>query len=252
MVVNFSAPVCFSEASVVGPDMLMVYSILLLSAFAAIFILRKTGSSKLKIGLVYIHLILLFMPIALMSTNTACGLACSSCHNNLPVLFMYSVPITAAAAAFFGFVGMPLFYTLSNRRVKTKWINEFVKKYSTNGANRRFASGIPHVRLLNTAKPVAFSFRSLRSGIFLSVGMLEMLDRKEMEAVLLHEISHIKRMSSIAKFSQKLLMFSPFYKFAGFGSANIKEEDAADEFAVSVQGTDNYLNSAKEKMDKFI
>jgi len=242
VVVNFSAPVCFSEASVIGPDMLMVYSILLASAFAAIFILRKTDSSKIKIGLIYIHLILLFMPIALMSTNTACGLTCSSCYNNLPVLFMYSIPMTAAAAAFFGFVGMPLFYTMSNRRVKTKWINNFVRKYNA----------ITDIRLLNTAKPVAFSFRSLHSGIFLSVGMLEVLTKKEIEAVLLHEIAHIKRMSSITKFSQKLLLFSPFYKLAGFGKCNNREEDAADEFAVSTQKTDRHLKSAKEKMEKFI
>ncbi|MBI4162893.1 MAG: M48 family metalloprotease [Candidatus Aenigmarchaeota archaeon] len=242
MVVNFSAPVCFSEASVVGPNMLVIYSLLLVSALAAIFILRKTDSSRLKAGLVYIHLILLFMPIALMSTNTACGLTCSSCHNNLPVLFMYSIPITAAAAAFFGFVGVPLFYTLSNRRIKTRWIKNFVRRYS--------ASNI-QLCLLNTAKPVAFSFKSLRSGIFLSVGMLEILTKDEIEAVLLHEISHIKRLSSVTKFSQKLLMFSPFYKFAGFNGSDKLEEEAADKFAISIQKTDKYLQSAKRKMDKF-
>ena len=254
MVVNFSAPVCFSEATVASNEIVLLYALFLSLAFISVLALRKTEKQtdakgvirhKGKITLVYMHMIFLFMPIVLLSTNTACGMTCSSCQNNLPVLMLYAVPITAAAAAFFGFVGIPFYYTFSSQRIRAKWVNDFVKTHSAKLNIRT------DIRLLDSAKPQAFSFRSLRSGIFLSVGMMDILTRKEIEAVLLHELAHIKRYASAGKLSQKLMLFSPFYKLVGFGNSNKAEEELADKFAISAQGTSMHIESARGKLDEF-
>ena len=131
MVVNFSSPTCFSEATVASPNMFLIYALFISLAFLSVIAIRKTNMSKTRIGLIYLHLAFLFMPFVFLSTNTACSLTCSSCYNNIPLLLVYSLPITAIGSALFGFIGIPVFYTISNRRVKTKWINDFVKNTET-------------------------------------------------------------------------------------------------------------------------
>ena len=79
--------------------------------------------------------------------------------------------------------------------------------------------------------------------------MFDVLNKKEIEAVLLHELAHIKRMSSVGKVSQKLMLFSPFYKIASFGHS--REEEIADEFAIQAQGTSMHIKNARKKFDAF-
>src|SRR3989338_6106536 len=130
MVVNFSSPTCFAESTVASPSMFLIYALFLSLAFISVIAIRKTNMSKAKIGLIYIHLAFLFMPLAFLSTNTACGLMCLSCHNNMFLLFLYSLPFAVLGAAFFGFVGIPSFYALASRRINNSWINDFVKKHA--------------------------------------------------------------------------------------------------------------------------
>jgi Zn-dependent protease with chaperone function len=109
-------------------------------------------------------------------------------------------------------------------------------------------AGVPGTRfwMLDTAKPLAFSFGK---DVLMSVGMFELLKKKEQDAVFLHELGHVKHQSSAVKFSTWLArFFSPVAHFASLGARIDAEERAADVFAIRMQGTGTYLGAAKRKM----
>jgi len=86
--------------------------------------------------------------------------------------------------------------------------------------------------------------------VFVSVGMFDLFSKKELDAVLLHELYHVKARSSWSKFSAVFVKaFSPI---AWFSSSSVeKEERAADAFAVHLQKTSRHLKSAKQKLNSF-
>ena len=111
---------------------------------------------------------------------------------------------------------------------------------------------MPKIYIFDNANPIAFSFKSLKSMIFISAGLMDLLNKKEIEAVILHELWHIKRKASILTMSVSLLrFFSPLSLLARFHHDSDKEESHADRFAITTQKTDKHLKSAKTKMDKF-
>ncbi|MEK6887623.1 MAG: M48 family metalloprotease [Candidatus Aenigmatarchaeota archaeon] len=204
-------------------------------------------STKTKVGLIYGHLILLFFPFVLFTTDFACGAMCMSCQNNTMALVSYSLPTALVLGTIAGFVVIPAFYTFSSRRhTRNKEIMAFVRKYSSVLKIR-----MPKIYIVDKAKPIAFSFKSFRSAIFVSVGMLDILSKKEIQAVLLHELAHIKQRSSVLKFSSFLMnVLSPLSLLARFHHDTSKEEREADKFAIRVQRTSKYINSAKKKISE--
>jgi Zn-dependent protease with chaperone function len=247
MSVLFSSPTCFAEATIFGADKIVLSAAFFAMAFAAFLLLRTNVSNKGKIALIYAHLTFLFFPFVLLATNSACGALCMQCHNNYPMLISYALPGALAASSVAGLFVAPAFYTLSSRRkLRNRHIRDFVRTHAA-----RLNIKTPALYLVDRAKPMAFSFRSLRSSIFLTVGLLDVLNKKELEAVLLHELAHIKQRSSMMKFSVSVMkVFSPFSLVAKFHDRN-REEDIADGFAVSIQKTGSYVKSAKRKVGAF-
>ena len=100
--------------------------------------------------------------------------------------------------------------------------------------------------------PMAYSITNIKPSIFLSVGLCELLNKKEREAVLLHELYHIKNNSSFWKFSMSnMKMFSRLSSLSSIKTSLEREEKDADLFAINVSGTDRFLNSAKQKINNF-
>jgi len=244
----FSSPTCFGAASIIGPDKIFLVLISLTIAFTSLAYLRRTQTTKGKIALVYTHLIFLFFPFFLLSINTTCGVFCLSCHNNVPALALYAVPTSVLAAVATGFIFLPSYFIYTNKRraLKGGHLVRFAAKHSS-----RLRIRPPNMYVVDKAKPVAFSFRSFRSAIFISVGLLEILNKKEKEAVILHELAHIRARSSAMKVSKSILnVFSPMSLIVKFYDTG-KEEEMADDFAIRVQKTSKHINNAKKKMEKF-
>ena len=108
------------------------------------------------------------------------------------------------------------------------WAQEFVERL-TSAKVYYFDSAIPG------------AFASGRS-IFVSIGLLELLDDNELKAVLAHEAWHILHNSGTPHLKRLALMtFSN-----GTGS---ELESMADDFAARIAGSDA-LKSAREKVDK--
>lgn len=229
------------------------FPIMLISISLAVVmfvLLRKMNfSTKSKVLLVYGHLTFLFFPVVLYSTHIGCGVLCMPCHNNIFHLISYAIPTTLVASTLAGFIAIPVLYSFSSKRImiKSKWINNFIKRHS-----KRMNIKKPRLYSMDDAKPFAFSFKSFISAIFVSVGLMEILNKEEIKAVLLHELSHIKQKSSILKLSGQILrFFSPLSLLAGFHNDSSIEEKKADDFVVEIQGTRKYLLSAKEKLNEY-
>ncbi len=238
-----------SFIDLIGGERLVLSSVSVVFAVLILYILKKYSlSTKLRISLIYGHLFFLFFPAALFTANLACGAACMPCHNDMYALAGYALPSALLLTALAGFVVLPAFYIFSNkkRKITDAKITGFVSRYA-----ERMSIKAPEVYAIDKAKPVAFSFRSFRSAIFLSVGLLDILKKKEVEAILLHELAHLKHRSSALKFSNFLLRFSPLSLLARFHHDAGKEERKADAFVVKEQGTDRHLKGAKRKISCF-
>jgi beta-lactamase regulating signal transducer with metallopeptidase domain len=89
--------------------------------------------------------------------------------------------------------------------------------------------------------------------VHISVGMFDLLQRKEHEAVVLHELAHVRQHSSFEKFSTALArVFSPLAHFASVSERVSAEEAAADAFAAKQQGTSRHLAAAQRKVRQFL
>lgn len=239
---------CFAGFAI-DVDKTMLTAVSLSLAIIFLYAIKRLKlSTKIKVGLIYGHLILLFFPFALFTTNFACGAMCMPCYSDTAAMISYALPSALALGTLAGFVVIPTFYMFSaKRQSKNREIISFVKKYS-----RTLRIKAPKIYVMDKARPVAFSFKSFRSAIFVSVGMLDILTKKELQAVLLHELAHIKQKSSVLKFSSSVMRtFSPLSLLARFHHDTGKEEKEADRFAICVQGTSRYMASAKRKLKAY-
>lgn len=214
-----------------------------IAAIAVFLFLRKnTAQIKWKILGIYSHLSLLIFPIIFFALTMHCG---ADCNTPLTNMVLYSLPLTVLFAGFAGFVAIPAFFLRAGSEIKSGFISEFVGKQS-----KKLNIGAPKVYFARTFKPIAFSFRSVFSAIFISKSLAQMLIKKEIEAVLLHELAHISSKSSALKVSAFLMNFSPLSIFKSFGNDLSLEEKKADEFVIKTQKTEKYLLSAKRKIEK--
>lgn len=229
--------------------------VLMISSFSfaliTFFILAKFRlSTKSKIGLIYGHLIFLFFPFVVLTTNAAvCGFTCLPCSNNLINLAVLALPTTLLFSTIAGFFVIPGFYMFLNKKAEAENIRiiNFVKIQSA-----RLKIKMPKIYIVDNANPVAFSFKSFKSMMFISAGLLDLLRKKEIEAVILHELGHLKRKASVLKMSLSLLrFFSPLSLIARFHHDLDEEEIYADKLAARLQETDKYLKSAKRRVDDF-
>ncbi len=231
-------------------DKLILMGFSLIIAVATFIPLKKFNlSTKSKVALIYGHIIAILFPVVLFTTNVLCGTGCMPCYNNMYSLVALSLPTTLIIGTIASLFIIPGIYILYNKKsvLENRTINKFLMKHST-----RLNIQPPKIYTINTAKPVAFSFKSFRSAIFLSAGLLDILRKKEIEAVILHELGHIKRKASLLTSSISIMkIFSPFSLLSRFHHDSYKEEEHADRFAIRIQKTSKHLKSAKKKLDDF-
>ncbi len=240
---------CFA-GFVIDADKLLLMASSFSFAIITLLILSKFKlSTKAKVGLIYSHLISLFFPFVVLTTTAACSVGCMPCANNLANLVALALPTTLLLSTIASFFVIPGFYMFFNKKaeIKNTHLLKFVKEYSA-----RIKIHIPKVYIIDNANPIAFSFRSFKPMIFVSAGLTELLNKKEIEAVLLHELGHLKRKASVLTMSVSILrFFSPLSLLARFHHDSNAEEAYADKFAIRAQKTDRYIRSAKRKIDEF-
>ncbi|MCZ7383211.1 MAG: M48 family metalloprotease [Candidatus Methanoperedens sp.] len=108
-----------------------------------------------------------------------------------------------------------------------EWVEGFVGRFVT-----------ARVYYFDSAIPRAFA---AGRSIFVSIGLLEMLDDNELKAVLAHEAWHIRQNTGAPYFKRLALMT--------FSSSESELESRADRFAAEIAGS-AALSSARNKVDK--
>ena len=148
-------------------------------------------------------------------------------------LFLYSAFLAVSNLIIFGV--LRYYDRIIIRKLEAKpagrllnWTQEFVDML-TSAKLYYFDSAIPR------------AFASGKS-IFISIGLLEILDDDELKAVLAHEAWHIRHNSGMPFMKQLALM-------AFSSSADPKLECMADRFAAQIAGSEALL-SARNKVDK--
>lgn len=222
-------------------------TILIVGALVTIFfyiLFRKTDSLKRKVAYLYGHIFFLFSPLISTTIFWKCGIPVYSCS---PKLLIYLLSTSVGVITLVSFITLPYIYSWASKskEIKDREISKFVQEQSN-------AIGIqkPKLYAIEDLTPQAYSITNIRPSIFLSVGLCELLDKKEREAVLLHELHHIKKKSSFWKFSINILrVFSPLALFVTVSESMDQEEKEADSFAVRTQGTKRFLSAAKYKVN---
>ena len=162
-----------------------------------------------------------------------------------PTSFLLMPVLSASAESMADFV-IPAIFVYHNRKsqIVSGRVYEFVKVSSKKMKIRQ-----PKIYTINRQDPLAFSFRSFKSAVFLSVGLSDILKWKELQAVILHELAHIKQKSSALKMSTFFLrIFSPLSLILKFHHNNKFEEEKADSLAIKIQKTRMHINSARKKI----
>lgn len=217
--------------------------------FSIVFYLlfKRTADLKRKVNFLAMHIALLFFPFIFSAVFWKCMMPMMNCS---PMMFIIFAPISIILAVITGFVILPYIYrwSYSSNLVKMGFIKELIAEQS-----KVLSTKEPELYSVNDIKPFAYSITNLKPAIFISAGLSELLTKKEMEAVLLHELYHHKSKAYLWKFSGNILrLFTPVIAFTGVSISLEKEENEADNYAISVQKTSKYLNSAKAKASSFI
>lgn len=216
-------------------------------AVAAIFAMRmKSTSVRMKMQLVYLHMAALFFTPIFFALSMKCN---GVCDMALVELAAYSIPSAFAASLAFGFFGIPQLYLKFSGAKKVPAKSSIFKFAAKHAAKIMIPA--PAIFFSDSQAPYAFSSSWPKPMIVLSVGLSDILEKKEIEAVLLHELHHTRSQASVVKLSAFLLRFSPFSALKKFNDELDSEERAADAFAAKTQGTSRYLNSAKRKVSGF-
>src|SRR3989344_4906636 len=223
---------------------ILVFSFIASISFFILF--RKTDKIKTKTNYLYAHIFFLFSPFIFSALLWECIIPVFMCT---PKLIIYGLSGGSVIGLLTSFLVIPYIYpwATNSKEIKNSEQNKFLKKLTN-----YLGISQPSLYSLNEATPITYSITNIKPAIFLSVGICELLNKKEMQAVLLHELYHIKNKSSIWKFSlNQIKMFSPLSSFSSIRKSIDNEEREADLFAVKIQGTKRFLESAKNKINKW-
>src|SRR3989338_2052924 len=223
---------------------IFVLSLILSIAFFILF--KKSGDLRKKVNFLAMHIALLFFPFVFSAVFWRCMIPMMNC---MPMMFMIFVPISGIITIVLGFVLLPFMYRWSDKccLIKNSFIKKFVEKNS-----KILKIKEPRVYSINDLEPAAYSITNLKPSIFVTAGLSELLTKKELEAILLHELYHHKYKTYFWKFSGNVLrLFTPVAAFTGFSGTLEKEEIEADNYAISMQNTNKCILSAKSKIKNF-
>ena len=200
-------------------------------------------AKKNTLWLLYAHLFFVLTPLFMLAIKIKCepGLInywVSFCTMVFVKFIIYAIPFLLIMTFAIGYILIPAFYSNKSKKYDYKPFKKLSETLKIPAS----------IHLMDSAKPTAFT---IGRKIFISIGMFEILSRKEIDAVMLHELSHVKQHSSLNKFSECVIkLFSPIAWFANCKTIQ-HEELLADNFARQIQNTSRFLNSAKKKIKNF-
>ncbi len=195
------------------------------------------------LSLLYAHLFFAIIPFVITAVKIKCSPAfqnsfISFCTMLFSKFVLYFLPALIIATFILGYFVVPRFYLKNSQKHNSKQFQKACKKTKI----------LADFFVIDRAKPEAYT---VGKNVFMTVGMFEILNSKEREAVILHELNHVKSNSSWIKFNERLVrIFSPVAWFSSAKTVKI-EEQKADNFAKKIQGSPKFVLSAKNKIQNY-
>ena len=228
--------------------------ITLASIFASIGFLisfvhtKSTATPSQRLQLLYGHFFTLVFPLVFFLVFSGCQKFFSYCGHSDKVVYLLIG--TALLSLGLAAICAPILYI---RRWRKKELSSCPTQFAKVLSSITGHSAIqPIVHFIDSAKPIAFSTFYRTPRMYLSVGLLELLTPKEIEAVLLHEMFHLKNRSApINHIVHLIQLISPIAHFTEMESVEEAEEILADSFAYQRQKTWRYVNTARKKIDAY-
>jgi|GEM_PF-3086024 len=215
----------------------------LVAAAALLVLSRNLGvSAKIRSGLMHAHLAFLLFPLVFFATTLNCQQA-GLCEVGITQTLLYVIPLTLALGLVFGLLVVPFLHRLRAMPEAGKW-QQYVNEQAKDMGLRR----TPDVFVIDSGRPEAYSTGGLRPAIFITVGIAEALSHRQMQAVLLHELAHVREGSYALKPITQLLQAVYPDPIVAPRAMTEEEERKADAYAASVQKTDIHLLRAKRKL----
>jgi Zn-dependent protease with chaperone function len=218
--------------------------------------------STAVLGLALFFAIILFVQMAMFIVNILFGpLELFNIFNFCVSLFEKG---TFAYYATLLFVSAYIFYTvfmickkiiqqiLVLKSFQSK-IQLLMNKDKSKQLNQIFNRKNDDIVVINHKEPLAFTFGFSNPVIILSTTLIEMLDTKELEAVIYHETSHQRYYDGIKVFILQIISESIWYiplTRWSYQNYRIMIELVADEYAINRMGSELGLGSALLKLIK--
>lgn len=224
----------------------VILAALAISIASLLLVKTRKFSPKTEVALIHVHIASLFLIPIFVGLSMGCGMSALECETKQ---LLYAIPIAALGTFVLGYFILPYIYKFYT---KAKLIDdgpaaEFVEHQSKHLGIKR-----PLLYLLDTAKPIAYSFSNLTSNVFISAGLADLLTKKELEAVLLHELLHVRENSSLLKFSANFATaVSPLSRMASFCENLSADEQRIDTEVAKLQATAKHVESAKKKIERY-
>jgi Zn-dependent protease with chaperone function len=119
--------------------------------------------------------------------------------------------------------------------------------------NRLGITGDQDVHIFSSSQPMAFTMGFLKPKVFLATGLLSLLDKHEIKAVIYHELQHKKSADPLKMFILSLcasvFWYIPLLKWM-LNQYKIAREIVADQYAIDQMGSPVQLGSALLKLLK--
>jgi Zn-dependent protease with chaperone function len=223
-------------------------AVLLFSLSAILFSFYKVHTerkTKQKLSWVYALIFSFLFPLFFIAFSMTCQMGISCAGSAI----FYSLPLSFVIALIVGYVIIPFIYMRlrKNHKLSNGSLASFVENTAADNNIRK-----PGLYAFDSIEPEAFSYSFVTPIIMISTRMMEMLTRKEVEAVLLHELGHLKGSSSIYRFAAFFVSHLPFLSRAVDVLVVEKgEEELADRFAAKIQRTSRHIRSARRKISEY-
>ncbi|MBI4448433.1 M48 family metalloprotease [Candidatus Woesearchaeota archaeon] len=219
----------------------LVFALLALAAFFG------SKATKTKLGALYLHVFFLLFPVVLYGTYGGCAAMLDSCETARHTIWL--AIITSGISILVSLLCAPFVFVRRMAQRSRRLENGSLARFVASAAlDARITS--PALHVIDTAKPIAFSFSLGTPRIFVSVGLMDLLSKKETEAVLLHEIGHIAQKSSMLALSRHAALISPVAWF-GLERELDREERTADQYAARRQGSNKHIRKAKQHLNSY-
>ncbi|MGB6679943.1 MAG: M56 family metallopeptidase [Candidatus Bathyarchaeia archaeon] len=198
----------------------------------------NTGRNT-RLSLIYLHITSFIFLTSTFIVAMTCGMF-------LLNVFVAIVPIMLFIGMIATYLIGPRIYLWSLDACETREtrLNNWTRTYSKIMGVRE-----PILYVTDEIEPAAFSAYGNRPKICISKPIMKILNAKEIKAIIIHELAHIRMKTQIFNISLSFLRFlTPFSLVHAFSGELDTDEIKADEYVKTIQGTSEHLNNAKGKI----